>query len=304
MEKANFLFTGIVILFIILFAGCDPEDTTPDVTEYSISDPAEGNSPDFRELTIGVSTDEIIITIDFNTENDITNAGHFVYLYNTNNHMVSFDENTFELRLDSEPNGAFETLVYSGTVDQPESTQLQMTIPASNISDIFGKEVWGYSMDSTDRIPDSGSLYIDPESATPTPPPTVTEYSINDPAEGRSPDFRELTIGVSAAEIIITIEFDTISDIANAGQFVYLYNTNAHEVDFDENTFELRLDSEPDGLFETLVYSGIVYQTGSTQLQMTIPVANIPDIAGKEAWGYSMNSTDRIPDSGAVILAK
>jgi hypothetical protein len=161
IEKRIFHFLCYCHLDGNTFTGCEPpEEESLPVTEYSITDPAEGSIPDFRNLTIGVSTDGIIITIDFEIDSVIGNTGNFVYMSNTYHHMVDFDENSFELYLDDDQNGLFETLLYSGTAHQPESTRLQMTIPATQIPDITGKEVWGYSMTSTDRIPDSGYLNL------------------------------------------------------------------------------------------------------------------------------------------------
>ena len=77
-----------------------PTDTpSPARHEFSVDDPTEGSSPDFRRLTIVYDDTVIYVTILFNSEADVPNASHFVYLYGTHHHMIRFDPSSFELRM-------------------------------------------------------------------------------------------------------------------------------------------------------------------------------------------------------------
>jgi hypothetical protein len=131
---------------------------------------------------------------------------------------------------------------------------------------------------------------------TPTLPPSPRSVSIDDPAEGRRPDIRRLTIGYGGENVVITLLFDSPDDLSVAGDFVYLYGAQRHNVTFDRSSFQVRRDPGADGLFEETLYTGSVERTGNREIRMVIPAEHIPDIVGKRVWFYSMSSTDRTED--------
>ena len=81
-----------------------------------------------------------------------------------------------------------------------------------------------------------------------------------------------------------------------AGDFVYLYGAQRHNVTFDRSSFQVRRDAGADGHFEETLYTGSVERTGNREIRMVIPAEHIPDIVGKRVWFYSMSSTDRTED--------
>jgi hypothetical protein len=98
----------------------------------------------------------IYVTILFNSEADVAQASHFVYLYGANHHVINFNPSSFELRRDVGADGHFEESVYSGSITRPFESSIGMEIPTQYIPDISMKRVWAYSMASKDRIPNKG----------------------------------------------------------------------------------------------------------------------------------------------------
>lgn len=134
----------------------------PSAHEFSVDDPAEGSSPDFRGLTIVYDDTTISVMILFHSENDVSEAGHFVYLYGIHRHVINFNPSSFELRKDAGADGHFEESVYSGSITRPSDRSIGIEIPTRYIPDIHEKNVWAYSMLSKDRIPNknAGSLLL------------------------------------------------------------------------------------------------------------------------------------------------
>lgn len=126
--------------------------------ETFTTDPEEGSSPDFKQLSVAYDGTDVTITIEYYEDIDITNAGDFVYLYDTNREVVSFGSSSFTVRRDNGADGHFEELLTSGTVTSPAARTLQMTFAQSHMTDIATKDIWAYSMTSLDRLPDAGVL--------------------------------------------------------------------------------------------------------------------------------------------------
>jgi hypothetical protein len=130
---------------------------------YTVSDPIDNAAPDFRQLTITYDTEIIQIVVDFSKPQDVDmtkQEGNFVYLYGDLAHNVSFNNVSFELQLDKDNNGHFETILFKGTVDHPSATSIMFRFPANLMPDIAKKRVWAYSMTSKDLIPDSGQMQL------------------------------------------------------------------------------------------------------------------------------------------------
>ena len=127
---------------------------------FSVNDVCEGVSPDFKNLAVSYTSTMVYVDISFCSKSDIANAGDFVYLYGTYNHVINISSTNFELRKDAGADGHFEESVYSGSITMPNSTTLRVAIPIKHLSDIKTKEVWAYSMTSRDRAPNTGRLII------------------------------------------------------------------------------------------------------------------------------------------------
>ncbi len=104
-------------------------------------------------MTVAHDETMIYITIVFNSESDVPNAGNFVYMYGANRHVINFNAGSFKLRKDAGADGHFEEVVYSGLIANLSGNSIQIEVPAEYIPDIVGKKIWAYSMASKDRIP-------------------------------------------------------------------------------------------------------------------------------------------------------
>jgi hypothetical protein len=176
---------------------------------------------------------------------------------------------------DEVPRGTQVTLVVAGSVAE---TPTDTPTPTPEVTD-------------TPTIPPP----VEPTD-TPTLPPPARAVSIDDPAEGVRPDFRRLTVGYGGDQIFITILFDSEEDVSAAGDFVYMYGSQRHNVSFNSSSFQVRRDAGADGHFEETLYTGTVEHSGPREIRMVIPAEHIPDIVGKTVWAYSMTSTDRTDD--------
>jgi hypothetical protein len=128
------------------------------MVEFTVSDSADNVTPDFRQLTVAYGNENIRVTLEFSKPEDVDMAGHNVYLYGTYAHTIRFNQDTFELRHDSESDGHFERLMFQGTVEHPSATSIAFSFPLRYAADIAAKRVWVYSQTSQDRIPDEGHL--------------------------------------------------------------------------------------------------------------------------------------------------
>ncbi len=133
---------------------------TRPATSRTVYDGSGGGSPDFRQLTVAHTDNQVTIDIRFNRASDLANAGHNVYLYGTYRDTINFSRSNFSLRRDNDSNGHFETNLTSGSVTQLNSTTLRIQFRSSYLPDIHTKRVWAYSQTSRDRIPNSGHLQM------------------------------------------------------------------------------------------------------------------------------------------------
>ncbi len=277
------------------------------IDQVSVEDKREGKTPDFRKLTVGYDADTVYVTIDFASEN----AGYgTVYLYGTHRDEIKFVYGSFQLRRDAGSDGHFEELVYSDAIEM-SGNRMIIQIPVYYLPDIAEKKVWGYSMQSRDRIPDDGELCLSPtllpQTATVTPAPITSQSStsiqetfVEDKFEGKSPDFRMLIASYDADTVYITLLFNSGINQIGVADFIYLYGTHHDCIRLGQDTFRLERDGAGDGHFEEVVYSGSIVKIASDTISIEIPRAYIPDIAEKRIWGGSMQSRDRIPDEGAL----
>jgi len=102
--------------------------------------------------------------------------------------------------------------------------------------------------------------------------------------------------------VYVDVSFCSTADIANAGDFVYLYGTHRHVININSVDFELRKDAGADGHFEEHIYSGAMTMPNATTLRMAIPRTYLSDIQTKGVWAYSMTSGDRAPNSGRLTV--
>lgn len=160
------------LLFIALaIFGCDQEIATVSTdfpTEFSGTYYDWSNDtlfPDYSQLSVFADPDTVIAVISHNDECDSAykyDVGDFIYLYNDYRDMIRFNKDSFDVCLDTDSNGHFETLKFTGQVRWKNPYEMHMVIPAVHFPDIEGKRIWAYSMDSKDRVPDNSYMYLNP----------------------------------------------------------------------------------------------------------------------------------------------
>jgi hypothetical protein len=131
---------------------------------------------------------------------------------------------------------------------------------------------------------------------------TIHETFVEDKFEGKSPDFRMLIVSYDDETVYVTLTFNSGINRIGAGDFVYLYGTHHDMIRLGQKSFGVERDGGGDGHFEERVYSGSVTKIASDTISMEIPLEHLPDICEKQVWGYSMQSKDRIPDDGALLM--
>ncbi len=134
-----------------------PTPTEPPIDETTVSDPSEGTSPDFRTLSVEYSASAIRVTIRLNSAGDASSASGTIYMYGTDNHQVKFSPGSFDVRRDAGKDGHFEESMTTGTASVSGST-IRISFPRRAVPDIATKRIWGYSISSRDRIPNSGEI--------------------------------------------------------------------------------------------------------------------------------------------------
>jgi hypothetical protein len=271
------------------------------------SDAQEGTDPDLKNINIYYNSSNVYIYIYFYNAVSIGWGDPYIYLYDTINNndrdMIIFtSETTYSIRRDQNADGYFETTVYNGTTMIKYNGGLNYTIviPKSALPDIGSKNIWAYSMTSTDRLPNTGSISFN----------TNTSTSMTDTVEGVSPDFIEIEAGYDELGSYLEINLNTaISSLSWGNPYIYFYDTidaaGRYMIAFNDiNNFEVRQDQNADGYFETYIYSGtsgLLLDSGK-RFVITMPLSTIPSLSTKNIWTYSMTSYDRIPDSGYLTF--
>ena len=140
----------------------------PDTFEvFSITEPDDNYiNPDFSKLEIAISENIVMITLELKYSYEIKEGDIHIYLYGDNNDMIRILPNHFSLNWDSDENGHFETFVTEGNYTEISPGVYQIEIAKEYLDDIYTKEIWAYSMTSTDRIPDTGRLIIEQQLQT------------------------------------------------------------------------------------------------------------------------------------------
>ena len=121
-------------------------------------DKTEGKSPDFRKILVSYDDTTVYVTIVFNSGVDKLIGADFVYMYGTHHDMIRLTSGSFRLERDGAGDGHFEERVYSGSIRQVPTDAITLEIPIEYLPDIAEKEIWAFSMQSRDRVPDEGSL--------------------------------------------------------------------------------------------------------------------------------------------------
>ncbi|MBI1282165.1 MAG: TIR domain-containing protein [Anaerolineaceae bacterium] len=131
---------------------------TASPSTVDVADAQDNATPDFRNLRVTYTSDDIEVVVKFSKPEDVEAAGNFVYLYGDQRDMIRFDKDSFELLRDKDADGAFETSLFKGSVDHPSTLSLAFKVSVLLMPDISRKRVWAYSMTSKDRIPDADGL--------------------------------------------------------------------------------------------------------------------------------------------------
>ena len=131
---------------------------------------------------------------------------------------------------------------------------------------------------------------------------TIREAFAEDKFEGKSPDFRKLIVSYTDKVVYVTIVFNSGVDKLMGSDFVYMYGTHHDMIRLSSGSFRLERDGGADGHFEEVVYSGSTRKIATDTINIEIPLEYLPDISEKAVWAYSMQSQDRIPDEGELLL--
>jgi hypothetical protein len=158
----------------------------------------------------------------------------------------------------------------------------------------------------TPSAPSRSMLPSPTQSPVPTPSSrnltTIHEVFAEDKFEGKSPDFRMLIVSYNDEAVYVTLVFNSGINKIGVGDFVYLYGTHNDMIRLGQKSFRVERDGGGDGHFEEKVYSGSVTKIASDTIGLEVPIKYLPDICEKRVWGYSMQSRDRIPDDGALLM--
>lgn len=117
-----------------------------------VEDDLDGISPDFQKLVVSYDDTLVHVTIVIDSLDGI------IYMSGTSNDMIRLGSGSFTLNRDNEPDGHFEESIYSGPIENIFPGAISIEIPKEYLPDISEKRIWGYSMQSQDRIPDEGEL--------------------------------------------------------------------------------------------------------------------------------------------------
>ena len=270
-------------------------------------DPQEGSSFDFRYLYVYYNSSYVYVYLFFYAPVSLKWGNPYIYLYdkadnNDRDMIILKSSSSFEIRRDKDHNGHFETSVYSGKsiTTYAGGATYKVTIPKGALPDIGSRKIWAYSMGSKDRVPDSGYMEFSHNIST----------STTDAAEGVNPDHSELEIGYDDMNSYAELDFHTVVPALVGGSpFIYLYDlynsSQRYMVYFSSSTnFAIRQDTDSNGHFETLVYTGTsgLKLDGGKRYTITFPNGTIPSLATKKMWSYSMNSKDRIPNTSYLYF--
>jgi len=156
--KPNFIIPDFPLQPIDPIDPITPIKPITPANSFSADDPSEGGNPDFKKLTMSFDSQSVTVKLEFYSAVQLQNAGNFVYLYGNTNDVINFGSQEFNIRRDNDTNGHFEELLISGNVTQTNGTTLELSFPSAIMSDIANKDIWVYSMNSQDRLPDNGKL--------------------------------------------------------------------------------------------------------------------------------------------------
>ncbi len=131
-------------------------------------DPAEGGIDDYRKLKAGYDSTVSYIELELHLPVAALGWGEpYVRLYDPaigspDHYMVFWTGSEVTLKQDTNGDGYFETILYSGqTLTQLEGgSRYTFLIPAGLINNMQNKNIWSYSMQSLDRVPDGYNDYM------------------------------------------------------------------------------------------------------------------------------------------------
>lgn len=270
-------------------------------------DAQEGGSVDLKQACISYSPSQITMDLYFFAPVTAGWGNPYVYFYDSHDamarDMLIFDSaQAFHIQRDRDGNGAFETLVFSGSsvAVLDGGHHYTVTLPRGVMPDISSRRIWAYAMSSRDRLPDSGALEFTANVST----------AVTDPSEGGADDYSRLKVGYDAGISYIELElYNPVNQLAWGAPYVYLYDPAAgssgrYLVLWTGTEVQLRQDADGDGAFEALLYSGnsLTRLENGQRFTMILPGGLISDMASKTIWSYSMQSHDRVPDAGVLTF--
>jgi TIR domain len=131
-----------------------PQPTPTLPNELAAHDGSEGVMPDFQTLTVRYDDEAVYITLALIGLDKITGS-EFIYMRGTHFDLVRLLPGSFRIERDNDRDGLFEEVIYAGATDNTIASAIAIRIPIVYLPDISTKEIWVYSMNSQDRLPDS-----------------------------------------------------------------------------------------------------------------------------------------------------
>jgi hypothetical protein len=120
--------------------------------ELAARDKSEDIMPDF--LTLAVRYDDQAVHITVVAHGIEKLGGSHIYMYGVHRDSISLFDETFNISRDNDADGYFEELIYLGGTEYYGSSSISVHIPIEYMPDISIKEIWVYSQESLDSLPD------------------------------------------------------------------------------------------------------------------------------------------------------
>jgi hypothetical protein len=134
-------------------------------------------------------------------------------------------------------------------------------------------------------------------------PCAVQHFAVDDPAEGGAPDFRSLSVDHAGDVISLEVAYYRGAERIGPGDFIRLEGTPPRLIAFGHESFQLRSDSDNDGLFERVDHAAPLDGLIDDRLEVRLPDTFVLDFNAIRVSAFSTTSDDHIPDDGALSLA-
>ncbi|HYD50673.1 MAG TPA: DUF6174 domain-containing protein [Terriglobales bacterium] len=144
--------------------------------------------------------------------------------------------------------------------------------------------------------------------ATGTPTQTTqsfcdeTSVSTTDYDEGQQPDFAGIAFIRSADTLSVEIGMHSADGEVHSAAFLYFQGEPPALLSLSRRSYQLRMDTDLDGLYEELIEAGEIEQVGE-RLRVRIAAPSLDPIAARSVYLLSFHSHDRVPDYGLLSLA-